>query len=278
VAEGVAAANGIDIWWETFGDPADPSMVLVMGQGAQATGWPAPFCEQLAAGGYHVVRYDNRDTGYSTWFDGPSYTLDDLAADAVALLDALSIERAHLVGASMGGGIVQLVAARHPGRTLSMTSIMSSAGRSAPPAETPRNTLGARWERQRPADPEEWLRESLESWRACAGTLHPFDESWWRSFITEQHSRRPHPLANTHHREASRASGDRRPLLATITAPALIIHGDQDPLVAIEDARACAEAIPGARFLAIEGMGHELPPWTWDPLADAILAHARAAA
>lgn len=270
---GIAAANGIEIWWESFGDPSATPVLLVMGQGAQATGWPGPFCERLAAAGCHVVRYDNRDTGYSTWLDEPTYSMDDMALDAVGLLDALGIARAHLVGASLGGGIVQLVAARFPERVRSMTSIMSSAGRARTPGSAPGSVLAERFERQRPSDPEEWLRDSLESWRRCAGTTHPFDETWWREFIREQHERRPHPVANAHHREASRRTGDRRELLATIRTPSLVIHGDEDPLVPIEDAIACAEAIPNAAFIAIPGMGHELPPWTWERLAEAILVH-----
>jgi pimeloyl-ACP methyl ester carboxylesterase len=268
------ASNGIRLWHETFGRPGDPPVLLIMGQGAQATGWPEPFCRDLAAAGRLVIRYDNRDVGYSSWFgDDEPYSLDDMAADTVGLPDGLRLERAHLVGASLGGAIAQIVAIRWPQRVLTLTSIMASAGRDEA-ADAARDTaLLDRFERERQTDDAEAIAESVESWRLCAGRSRPFDEAWWTGFVTEQHRRRPHPAANAHHREAARRSGSRLAELARITAPTLVIHGDEDPLVPFAEGEAVARAIPGARVITIRGMGHELPPWALAEMLPAIVAH-----
>lgn len=269
----IASANGINIWYETFGERASPPVLLIMGQGAQATGWPTPFCQRLADAGRFVIRYDNRDTGYSTWFnDDQPYSLDDMAADAAGLLDALVITRAHVIGASLGGAIAQLLAIAHPERVRSLTSIMSSPGRDAPPAEN-RAALLERFERERLADDEASIEESVESWRMCAGRSHPFDTAWWRDFVTEQHRRAPNPASNAHHRLAMEHSGSRLALLPRITAPTLVIHGDEDPLVPLSEGEAVANAIHGARLVVVPGMGHELPPWTWDHILPPVIEH-----
>lgn len=271
------ASNGIELWYETFGAPTDSPVLLIMGQGAQATGWPEPFCRHLAAAGRFVIRYDNRDAGYSTWFrDDEPYSLEDMAADALGLLDALGVGAAHLVGASLGGAIAQIVAIRHPARVLSVTSIMSSAGRDET-AEAARDTsLLDRFERERQTDDAEDIAESVESWRLCAGTTRPFDTAWWTAFVTEQHQRRPHPAANAHHRDAARRSGSRLNDLPRITAPTLVIHGDEDPLLPLAEGEAVARAIPGASLLVIPGMGHELPPWALAEMFGPIVAHTSA--
>ncbi|MBA4179979.1 MAG: alpha/beta hydrolase [Anaerolinea sp.] len=271
-------ANRISIWYEALGDPAGPPVLLVMGQGAQATGWPAPFCQALVAAGLFVIRYDNRDVGYSTWFaDGEAYTLEDMAADAVGLLDALGIERCHLVGASLGGAIAQLVAIAHPGRVLSLTSIMASAGRDTP-ADGGREALLDRFERERLASDAEAIEESVESWRMCAAKSQPFDAEWWREFVTDQHRRRPNPRANAHHRRAMERSGSRLASLAGISTAALVIHGDEDPLVPLSEGEAVARAIPGARLHVVRGMGHELPPRVLTEIAAAIAGFIQEAA
>jgi pimeloyl-ACP methyl ester carboxylesterase len=272
-----APSNGIELWYETFGVRTDPPILLIMGQGAQATGWPEPFCRDLAAAGRFVIRYDNRDAGYSTWFgDDEPYSLDDMAADALGLLDALGIERAHLVGASLGGAIAQILAVGNPARVLSLTSIMSSPGRDEA-ADAARDTaILDRFERERQTTDAEAVAESVESWRLCAGTSRPFDTAWWTAFVTEQHRRRPHPAANAHHREAARRSGSRLNQLPRITAPTLVIHGDEDPLVSLAEGEAAARAIPGASLLVIPGMGHELPPWALAEMLGPILGHTSA--
>lgn len=267
------AANGIAIWYETFGDRSSPPILLIMGQGAQATGWPEPFCRRLADAGRFVIRYDNRDTGYSTWFeDGQPYSLEDMAADAVALLDALGIEQAHLVGASLGGAIAQFVAIHHPARILTLTSIMSSVGWGSDAGES-RAALLDRFERERLTDDAEAIEESVESWRLCAGRSRPFDTAWWREFVAEQHRRAPNPASNAHHRRAMERSGSRLSLLPRIIAPTLVIHGDEDPLLPLSEGEAVARAIPGARLRVIPGMGHELPPWTWEEILPALVRH-----
>ena len=196
-----------------------------------------------------------------------------MAADAVGLLDALGIGRAHLVGASLGGAIAQLLAIRFPERVRTLTSIMSSAGRDAAANAAPDTALLDRFERERLADDAESIAESVESWRLCAGRSRPFDSAWWTEFVAEQHRRRPNPAANAHHRDASRRSGSRLAELPRIVAPTLVIHGDEDPLVPLADGEAVAAAIAGARLLVIPGMGHELPPWVLAEILPAIVAH-----
>jgi len=271
-------ANGISIWYEVFGLGGDPPILLVMGQGAQATGWPTAFCAQLSERGRLVVRYDNRDTGFSTWFgDDQPYGMDEMAADAVGLLDVLGIERAHVVGASMGGAIGQLVAIRRPERVESLVSIMSSAGRTADDVDEHATALLDRFERERVTDDDESIRESVESWRLCAGTTRAFDEQWWYEFVREQHQRAPNPSANAHHWSAMLRSGSRGAALRGVKAPTLVIHGDEDPLVPLAEGEEVARLIPGARSLWVPGMGHELPPWTWEYLIPAIVEHTQLA-
>ena len=275
---GTMTANGIRIWYEPFGDRKAPPILLVMGQGAQASGWPTEFCEQLAGNGRFVVRFDNRDTGFSTWFgDDQPYDLGEMAADAVGLLDVLGIERAHVVGASMGGAIGQVMAIRSPERVASLVSIMSSAGRTEDDVEANATALLDRFERERLTDDDESIRESVESWRLCAGTTRPFDEQWWFEFVQQQHHRAPNPAANAHHRGAILRSGSRRAALTGIQAPTLVIQGDEDPLVPLPEGEEVARLIPGARLLVVPCMGHELPPWTWEYLMPAIAEHTRAA-
>lgn len=275
---GTVKANGISIWHEVFGLGADPPILLVMGQGAQATGWPTAFCAQLAERGRLVLRFDNRDTGFSSWYgDDQPYGLDEMAADAIGLLDVLGIERAHVVGASMGGAIGQLVAISAPERVASLVSIMSSAGRTAGDVDEDATALLDRFERERVTDSDASIRESVESWRLCAGTTRMFDEQWWYEFVREQHQRAPNPSANAHHRSAMLRSGSRRAALRGVQAPTLVIHGDEDPLVPLAEGEEVARLTPGARFLRVAGMGHELPPWTWEYLIPAIVEHSQLA-
>ncbi|MEP6870805.1 MAG: alpha/beta hydrolase [Anaerolineaceae bacterium] len=272
-----ATATGIRVWYETFGDHHATPILLVMGQGAQATGWPRPFCELLAGNGRFVVRFDNRDTGLSTWFqDDDHYDLGDMAADVGVLLDALGIACVHVVGASMGGAIGQVMAIGSPERVASLVSIMSSAGLGDERGTEATGLLDL-FERERLTDDEDGIRESVESWRLCAGTTRAFDDQWWYEFVREQHERAPNPLANAHHRAAMLRSGSRRDALSSVQAPTLVIHGDEDPLVPLAEGEEVARLISGARLLVVPGMGHELPPWTWDYLIPAIVEHTRTA-
>jgi pimeloyl-ACP methyl ester carboxylesterase len=283
------AANGISIEYETFGDPASPPMLLVMGLGAQMTLWPVEFCEALAARGFYVVRYDNRDIGLSTKFDAAgmpdmpalmmklmtgqkpetAYTLDDMAADGVGLLDALGIGRAHIVGASMGGMIVQMIAANYPERTLSMTSIMSTTGNpSVPPAKP--EAMAVLTNRPQTADADTIVEYSVKAARIIGSPAYPAAEERLRTRARADFERSFSPLGAARQMAAILASGDRRAKLAKISTPTLVIHGDMDPLVPIEGGRDTADCIPGAELLVIPGMGHDLPLALVETIADAI--------
>jgi len=223
---------------ESFGDPADPAILLVNGLGSQMTRWPEAFCALLVDAGYRALRFDNRDTGLSTWFgENDAYTLEDMAADAMAVLDAAGVETAHVAGVSMGGMISQVIAADHGRRTLSLTSIMSTS--SAPGL---------------PQDP--WPEGALAE-RARAEA----ERAW-------------NPAGSGRQMRAVGATGDRSPRLARITAPTVVLHGADDPLLPAEGGRDTAAKIPGAELRIVEGMGHDLPPALFGIVADAILAAA----
>jgi len=278
MSEGKAIVNGIDIWYETFGRPADPTVLLIRGAGEQGTAWRPEFCEGLVAGGRHVIRFDNRDVGLSEWFaDDEPYTLYDMADDTVGLLDALEIDRAHLVGISMGGMIGQILAIHHPERVLTLTSMLSSpCSLSDPSFEPPdphvmeviEHLLGETLESR-----EEKIEQRLGLSRALAGTRYPFDEEWWRSQAAEGVDRAWRPEATPHHMAAIEGVPSRVEALRNVGVPTLVIHGTADPVVTYSRGVATAEAIPGAKLLTIEGLGHELPPGCWDEVVGAILDH-----
>src|SRR5580693_5067142 len=231
-------ANGITIEYEAFGDRASPPVLLIMGLGAQLTLWDTAFCTAIANAGYFVIRYDNRDVGLSTSFDdasaSPAYSMSDMAADAAGLLDALGIESAHIVGASMGGMIAQLVAADYPHKTLSLTSIMSTTGNPGLPRATPEAL--ARLNTPAP-DPEKdlegFLDHAVEGARVMA-SRYPPDEAAVRARSLDDFRRCYYPVGFQRQYAGVMASPDRRPKLATITAPTVVIHGDADPLVPVE--------------------------------------------
>ncbi len=281
-------ANGIELAYEVFGDPADPPLVLVMGLGAQMILWEEDFCTELAAAGFHVIRFDNRDVGQSTQLDHlglpnvfeamqaafagkpveAPYTLDDMADDTVGLMDALGIARAHVVGASMGGMIAQALAIRHPARLFSMTSIMSTTGDVTLPPATP--------EAMRvlltppPPDREGNVARAIEAWKVIGSPKFPLDEERMRALFGRAFDRGYHPAGVARQMTAIMASGDRTATLRGVTVPSLVIHGDADPLVRIEGGRATAAAIPRAALVVIEGMGHDLPRGVWREIIDAI--------
>jgi proline iminopeptidase len=292
-----ATANGLTLAYETNGDPRAAPAVLIMGLGMPLVFWPDAFVEGLAASGFRVVRFDNRDCGHSAKVHGgrlPSiplaigrsllrlpvrapYTLDDMAADVAGLLDALGIARAHLVGVSMGGMIAQTMAARYPQRVTSVTSIMSSSG-------NPRVSLGrvsvVRAVLRRPDDPSDVAA-------VIAHLVHLFGVIGSPGFATdaellrrncERVARRGYyPAGTARQLLAILASGDRRRDLAKIRAPTLVIHGTHDPLLPMAAGRDTAEHIPGAKLMLIDGMGHDLPPALTPRLIEAITAHCRAA-
>jgi pimeloyl-ACP methyl ester carboxylesterase len=290
MAEQFADLDSLTLCYETFGDPADPTLLLIMGLGTQMIAWRDDFCAMLAGEGFHVVRFDNRDCGRSTHVDAPapsiaqllrrdrkaaSYRLADMADDAVALLDHIGVERAHVVGASMGGMIAQTVAARHPDRTLSLVSIMSNTGSrvSGQPALVAYPVLL----KTAPNDPEAFAEHLVAMFGKIGSPGFERDEDALRALARRSFERSYDPPATARQLAAILASGNRRSELATITAPTLVIHGTADKLVRPSGGRATARAIPGARLMMVDGMGHDLPPGTWPEIVAGIVQNARRA-
>jgi len=286
-------ANGITLQYDGFGATDADAMVLIAGLGTQMIRWPAPLCEDLAARGYRVIRFDNRDAGLSTHFsecpapdfaamaaalargqrpDVP-YTLHHMAADTVGLLDALSIERAHLVGRSMGGMIAQLVASDHASRVMSLTVIMSSTGNPAlPSADADVMAMLTRPTPNPFADEAGFLAHSLGFARCIAGPGHTFDEEAHRAQIRAETSRAWNPAGFGRQIAAIAATGDIRSRLAKITAPTLVVHGTHDRLFPPACGEDIAANVAGADLMLIDGMGHDLPPALYRQVGDAIAA------
>jgi pimeloyl-ACP methyl ester carboxylesterase len=277
VDERFTNVGDVELCYETFGDPGDPAMLLVMGLGTQMIGWHEDFCRDLVNRGFFVIRYDNRDSGRSTHFESvrpptpgqllrrripnPAYTLDDMADDAAGLLDALGIEAAHVVGASMGGMIAQ-----------TLTSIMSNTG--------------SRWSGQaalrlwpfflrRPKAGKEAFVERIERVFDLIGSPgFETDREWLRGMAALSYDRGADEASTARQLAAILASGNRTADLRRITAPTLVVHGKSDRLVRPSGGRATARAIPGARLLPVEGMGHDLPRGAWPRIVEAIVENA----
>jgi pimeloyl-ACP methyl ester carboxylesterase len=282
--------RGVTLCYETFGDPDDTPILLVMGLATQMIAWHEDFCEQLAERGFYVVRFDNRDIGRSTHFDfrpptmgqmlrrqvGPEqYTLSDMAEDAAALLRELGIAPAHVVGASMGGMIGQMLAAEHPEAVRSLTSIMSNTGsrwQGQPTLAVYRYLL-----KPPPRDREGYIERSAEVFGLVGSTGFDRDEQYIRERAGISYDRGFDVRAGGRQLGAIVASGDRTEKLRRITAPTLVIHGSVDKMIRPSGGRATARAIPGARLMVVEGMGHDLPRGVWPRLLDSISEQARAA-
>jgi pimeloyl-ACP methyl ester carboxylesterase len=282
-------ANGIEIEYEAVGDTGAPVLLLVMGLGAQMTIWPDAFFTGLAASGFRVVRYDNRDTGLSTDFGAAGlpnlpvaiqklmsgqkveapYYLKDMAEDAIGLLDALSIERAHLVGASMGGMIVQIAAALHPERARSMVSIMSTSGRVGLPLGKPEALAMLSAQPEGPTR-EDKIRHGLKLRRAIAGSGYPMPDADLRAFVEKNVDRRWYPEGSARQYLAVLASGDRVEMLKTVKVPTLVLHGEDDPLLPVECGRDVAALVPGAEMTTYPGWGHDVPAGMIPTLIDRI--------
>jgi pimeloyl-ACP methyl ester carboxylesterase len=280
-----AHANGIDLEWEEFGNADDPPLLLIMGLGAQMIVWDDEFCALIAARGFRVIRFDNRDVGLSTKIEGgptpdllaaftgdassASYTLDDMADDAAALLDELGITSAHVMGASMGGMIAQTLAIRHPQKVQTLTSIMSTTGAldvgQPDPAVIPLLLTPP------PVDRAGYIEHSVGGSRVLTSPGFPFDEERTRARAAESYDRCFDPAGGARQLLAILASGDRTPALGSVRVPTLVVHGDADPLVTPSGGRATAAAVPGARLLMIPGMGHDLPREAWETIVDAIV-------
>ncbi len=283
-----ASANGISIEYETFGDPSHPPLLLIMGVGGQMIDWPDAFCSELAGRGFHVVRFDNRDAGLSSRIEGgpepdlvaayfgdpstASYTLDDMADDAAGLLDALGIRAAHLVGRSLGGMIAQALAIRHPDRCLSLCCISSSTGDRAvgqPTAEALQ--LMAR----PPAEGREaYVEADVEAHRVLRSPLHPCDEAEIRRKAERSFDRAHRPEGTARQLCAILASPDRTPALRRLRVPTLVVHGSADILVQPSGGEATAAAVPDARLMMVEGMGHDFPAPLWSKIVEAIVDNA----
>ena len=287
------SANGISLEYEILGNPDHPVILLIMGLGMQLVAWPDAFCEQLAARGFRVIRFDNRDVGLSTSFDASGvpnllatylkffvhlpltapYLIDDMVADTAGLLDALGVERAHVVGASMGGMIAQNLAAQHPARVLSLTSMMSTTGRRSLPGPTIKARAALMHPLAHPGDIEGAVARMMNLLRAIGSPGYPEDESVLRQFC-ERHVRRAYQPAGTARQMlAIAASGDRTEVIRTIRAPTLVLHGAADPLVPPPCGEETARVIPNAKLIMIEGMGHDLPSALHTRLAEEIVAH-----
>ncbi|MBY9008491.1 MAG: alpha/beta hydrolase [Candidatus Lokiarchaeota archaeon] len=287
-----AKANNIEIEYETFGDPSSKPLLLVMGLGAQMIAWLDDFCMKFVDKGFYVIRFDNRDIGLSTKFEEagipdlmkevmalqrgetitPAYILEDMADDAVGLLDALNIEKAHICGASMGGMIVQIIAFRHPTRVLSLTSIMSTTGNPDLPQAKPEamQVLLA----PAPTEREAFIEESVRRRRILYGSGFPYDVDRQREIAAITYDRSFYPQGMARQTVAILANGNRASKLGSIKVPTLVIHGGDDPLVPVEGGKETAEKIDGADLILIDGMGHSLPPETWPQIVDAIAKNA----
>lgn len=270
--------DACEIWYETFGSPADPTLIMVNGLGSQCINYAVEWCEKFVARGFQVVRLDNRDVGLSTKYDqhpvdesGACYRLADMAADVVAVLDAIGVERTHAMGLSMGGMIVQTLAIEHPERLLTMTSVMSNTGEPGVGTGTPEAI--ARLTAPPATDRESYIQgwiDGLHVW----GSPEFADEERWRADAGRAFDRCFHPSGTTRQYFAVGASGSRAGQLPLVTAPTLVIHGACDTLITPDGGRRTAELIPGARFELIEGMGHDYPPQLWDRWVDLVVDHA----
>lgn len=283
----VDVGRGIELCHDGFGDPANSAVVLIAGLGQQKHTWPEEFAVALAARGHRVIRFDNRDVGCSTHADFPrpnplailrggsdarQYHLGDMARDTVGLLDALGYRDAHLVGVSMGGMIAQTVAAHHPRRVRSLTSIMSNTG--APRIGRPAKSTWVRMATARPPrNRAEAVDGAVKMFRHIGSHGFPFDEEWVRDKAGLAWDRDPTSAGVTRQLAGIFASGDRTAELRQIDVPTLVIHGDRDRMVHPSGGAATAAAIPGARLETIVGMGHDLPSGAWDRLLDLITEH-----
>jgi pimeloyl-ACP methyl ester carboxylesterase len=284
VGHGVGPAQ-IDIAYEQFGDPGAPAVLLIMGLGTQMLGWPDGFCQALSASGLRVTRFDNRDIGLSSHMtDAPapdvaaalagstasaSYTLSDMAADTVGLLDVLQLPSAHLVGASMGGMIAQTVAIEHPQRVRSLTSIMSTTG--DPSVGRPTQAAMAALLSPPASTRDEAIERTLSIVRVIGSPGFELDEAEIRRRTGLAYDRANDPVGVARQLVAIAASGDRSAALGSLALPALVIHGRADPLVDVSGGRATASAIPGAEFVVLDGMGHDLPAELWGELTRSIV-------
>lgn len=284
--------RGIDLAYQAFGRRTDPTFLLIMGLGTQMVAWDDAFCLQLMHRGYYVIRFDNRDVGLSgrpvnadvpdlaaleqSLTTGhparPPYTLDDMAADGIGLLQGLGIQRAHVAGVSMGGMIAQVMASVFPRYVRSLTSMMSSTGRPDLPPPTPEalEVLLTPF----PTDRKGYIESFMRTYRIISGPVYPINEARVRRWAQLHFENGLNPDGVTRQLAAILYAGDRTEALHRITAPTLVLHGDADPVLSVACAHATADAIPGARLEIVPGMGHVIPDTLWDFVVDQMAAHA----
>lgn len=277
---GLALNGDCEIYFEAFGDPADPTLLMVNGLGSQCINYADEWCQMFAANGLQVVRYDNRDVGLSSKFadapvdaEGAAYRLSDMVDDGIAVLDALDVDSAHVMGLSMGGMIVQNMAILHPQRVLTLTSVMSSTGE----PEYRKSTRRAAELLTAPSatDRDGFVQQSIDGLHEW-GSPEFADEERWRAAAGQAYDRSYSPGGSARQYMAILASGSWADQLPTVTAPTLVMHGDKDTLIDQIGGRRTADLIPGARFELIDGMGHDYPPQLWSRWTDLVVGHLRA--
>lgn len=285
-------ANGIQIEYETFGEPDSPALLLIIGIIGQLTFWDEKLCQQLAQHGHYVIRFDNRDAGLSSKIEeagvpdimqtieaqmkgetiNPPYTIEDMADDAVGLLDALGIEKAHICGMSMGGMIAQTIAINYPKKVLSLISIYSKTGDPEEPRPGPEAMEFLLT--PPPKEREAYIEHGIKFFSTISGPGFPYDEEWLRNFVAQSYDRAYNPEGAARQFVAILAQKNRRPELKSLSTPALVIHGADDPLILVECGKNTAADIPGAKLMVIEGMGHDMPHGgAWPQIIDAIVDH-----
>jgi pimeloyl-ACP methyl ester carboxylesterase len=282
--------GGIRLCYDTFGDAADPPLLLIMGLGTQMVAWHEDFCAKLVGEGFYVVRFDNRDIGRSTHLDGAptptlrqllmrrppaAYRLEDMAGDTVGLLDALGIDAAHIVGASMGGMIAQMLAATRPERVLSLASIMSTTGSRR--VGQPAWRVMPIFLRQAPRERDAFIAHTELLFKTIGSSGIQRDDEELREVAALMYDRGLDPAGTSRQLAAIIASGNRTPALRRITAPTVVIHGTADRLVRPSGGRATAKAIAGSKLVKVDGMGHDLPRAAWDQIVAAIVSNAQRA-
>jgi len=289
MSQGIAEVNDINIWWEDFGNSSDPSVLLIMGANANAMQWTLEFINPLVSAGFHVIRFDNRDVGKSTWLttepsfkleEGSmvtgevSYNLEDMAQDAVSLLEHLRIEKAHIVGASMGGMITQVIGLDHPHKVLSLTPIMSTPGTGledenlSPPTESLMQGMMKSMEHNMKG---EYLEGLVCIYRELIGSRYPFDEEKFREGAKAimDHGHNPFPG----HGAAVSSSPHRKDRLKEISLPTLVIHGTEDAILPFDHGQALADGIPNAQLMVLEGVGHEIPEQMTEQITSRMIQH-----
>ncbi|HKA07361.1 MAG TPA: alpha/beta hydrolase [Gemmataceae bacterium] len=296
MSKGRVQTNGITIAYESFGPEDRETVLLIMGVGAQLTAWHVELCEDLVRRGYRVIRYDNRDVGLSTRFESAgkpdfaavraagqagkpaplAYTAHDMAADAVGLLDALGIKKAHIAGPSLGGMIAQIIAADYPERTLSLTSIMATSGKPGLPIFAKPDVLAKIPPPPPAGDRKAEIEHNVKVLQIIGSPGHPIDEKTLREWITRDVERSYYPVGVERQAAAAlyAAYQDRRAKLKTVMVPTVVVHGEDDPIVPVVAGRDVAANIPGAEFRLLPGMGHVMPPPLYKAIANAITAAA----